>query len=448
MVNVQNNSVYGFTNLKNHFQSGINMTQYDKAISTANNTTVGNIPDDLLKIVLAANPTNKGEAIKNIQESFKDVNKVLGGFEELQKEALARFEATPSNAAKILQESSNTFFLDETYNKKMEELISSAGETLLKGMSQHVPNIGKVNITPLGYGSFAQTFKCEFLDNDGKKIISDKVIKTFRPNADLSVFLINKIAETLDKVPIDAIVENGVDKNTVEMAKTQFSMMSNMLKTSGDDIIQKSAYMHGPAAETNIAEYIRHFAGHKTQVRNGVVIPYMSHLGKNSFMVSEFVGSDNGAKSTFPFKRLGLRHTDLDFNPANTINGVCVDLGGIMAEVSYKKLQETRTQTNNQNEAYRLATKSVTTGDKFLMRKLKKFMDTPTPEGKNKYLESLQKEADSTRNMIDKRKINAFIAEMKDKYADDLVIMDETVTTGEEVAMNDLSPEIKKEFES
>ena len=219
MVNVQNNSVYGFTNLKNHFQSGINMTQYDKAISTANNTTVGNIPDDLLKIVLAANPTNKGEAIKNIQESFKDTNKVLGGFEELQKEALARFEATPSNAAKILQESSNTFFLDETYNKKMEELISSAGETLLKGMSQHVPNIGKVNITPLGYGSFAQTFKCEFLDNDGKKIISDKVIKTFRPNADLSVLLINKIAETLDKVPIDAIVENGVDKNTVEMAK-------------------------------------------------------------------------------------------------------------------------------------------------------------------------------------------------------------------------------------
>jgi len=443
MVNIQNNSVYGFSRLKHHFQSGLNMPQYDKAISTAKNTTVGNLPNDLLNIVLAANPANKGDAIKSVQEAFKNTSSTLTQFDRLQKEALSRVTPNGQKAAEIFEDN-GAFFIDETYNKEMKKLTSAAGETLLKGMSQFVPNLGKVNVKPLGFGSYAQTFKFEFLDNDGNKIISDKVMKLFRQESDFAIEAMKTAAKVLNSAPLDEITKEvqksrpNIQKSHVEQAKTMYSELVQMKDAL--EKVQKAQIMHGAAAETNASEYIKHFAGHKTLIRNGIAIPYMSHLGKDSFMISEFVGDNMGANSIFPFKRLGLQHTDLEMNPANTVNGVCVDLGGILPTLSLSKLIKLNTENIDFAEANRIASKSVIAGDKFLMRKLKKFMDIPTPEGKNKYLETLQEEANNTRNMIEKRKINDFIAEVKEKYSDDLIV--DYKFEEEEVDIEKITPEV------
>ncbi len=57
--------------------------------------------------------------------------------------------------------------------------IERASKTLTERFSQIIPNCAKVEIKPLGIGSYGQGYKLEFLDADGKKLIHDKVLKVF-----------------------------------------------------------------------------------------------------------------------------------------------------------------------------------------------------------------------------------------------------------------------------
>ena len=56
-------NICGFSRLKNIFRKGINYQSYENMIGTTSRPIMGNIPNDLLQLILKANPNTKKQAI-------------------------------------------------------------------------------------------------------------------------------------------------------------------------------------------------------------------------------------------------------------------------------------------------------------------------------------------------------------------------------------------------
>ncbi len=252
---------------------------------------------------------------------------------------------------------------------------------MLNGLKKIIPRIGDIRLSFIADGTYSSVFKSEILDTDGMKIISDKAIKCYHANPDPWIEIDKKCADYLSQHSSANIIKHSNYKITLldfERTKQNILNYVNNMKKYGTSTHNFSSKMHGAYAEANITEYIRHFSGHKLTYKNGIILPDMFVLSDKPFSISEFVDESMKADKIFDFSRLGLLHTDLSANKNNLINGICVDLGGIMPIINYellKKLVNPNISQENKYKCIEKARSSVITGDKDAISFLKKYKD-------------------------------------------------------------------------
>ena len=308
----------------------------------------GNIPDDLLKLVIQHNPENKKEAILEIQEAFEKAASALSAVNKAEKQAIYRLPhkngETQRKVEQLLYNGDVTTLWkkDSLYAQTELESIIQAEENLLNSLKKYLPQAQNVVITPLGSGQFSMGYKCEVFSTEGKKLISDKAIKVYREQPLVSI-LSEKNQRFTQYAPDEVILD--IEKKSTDRLKKVFGITSGFNRSAEEirkdvnetlenwnNIFEKLKTQHGAMAEANISEYLRYFTGHKIKPKEGLTIPYMFGLGDTKFCVSEFVDTSLNASKKFNFMRLGLHHTDYSGKTSkNSINGICFDMGGVVS---------------------------------------------------------------------------------------------------------------------
>lgn len=426
---LQQTTVNGFSRLKGIFRSGINYCSYEQIVSTAKNKTVGNIPHDMLKLVISANPNHKKEAITAVQDMYTEAAVILSGVEKAQKQAIKRFPNNIESAVKIIENTmhqKNNFFVDRILEEKIVELALKAEQQIITRLSNIIPNVGNIKISHIGFGAFGNAFKCEIFDTNGKKLVADRVIKTFHDDSDFALNLLKKINSIISKYS-----SKNIEQYSSKMGKTlskddiqaELEKVKKLIEAESQISETSKRYngmLHGAMAETNTAEYIRYMAGHKVGEKQGIVLFDMVNMGEQPYAISKFVDSKFTGIFTPPFnlKRLGLGSTDI--NPQNSINGVCIDIGGICPHLDLKAFKEYMEASgmvfspDNVVKGMLKATKTKIVGDKISTRILKRLSHAKLDEREN-IIKDLIQEAEKSKDLIYKRKILETIREIKEK---------------------------------
>ena len=342
--------ISSFTRLKGIFRSNINLNNYDEIIKNTSRKIIGNLPDDLLNKLIKRNPELKKEAIKSTQFVFDDVGKVLGEIDTLETQAIMRTEISESSIkriiAKIKQSKDFRYWKDDPlYAEKELETLIKAEETLLNGLKTYLPETNNVAIKPLGSGQFGNAYKIEIFDKDSNKIIADKVIKNYRSQTFLGKIM-TKMERFFDSISDEELYKNfeefqtkeddplNIKEITKKITKERIPAVRRLIKIGVSQfkkMLNESYKYHGVAAEANSSEYLKYFAGHKISYNDGIEIPDMFNLGESPYCISSYIDKvTHKASKKFNFERLGLSHEDFDINPGNGINGICIDMGGII----------------------------------------------------------------------------------------------------------------------
>lgn len=391
---ISGKNICGFSRLKNIFRKGINYQSYENMISTTSRPIIGNIPNDLLQLILKAanNPNTKKQAILKAQEAYIDASYLLTDMTKINIQAVNRSRISLDNAVNMLKSDNiGLFFTDKIYNEKSTEIILKAEQAMLDKFKTILPTAKNVKITNIGQGAYSDVYKCEIFDAEGKKLVADRVIKCYKSDNSFNKTLFEKTNKIFSQYSDEEIVSyassKGVklDLNKVKEKRKLFKDTLESIKLQTSDTDKYMATMHGANAEANTAEYIRYMSGHKISESQGLVLPDMFVLSDNPFSISKFLDRNvNGGK--FNFNRLGLEHSDLSENPGNLINGICIDIGGIETKASYSTVfnlvRDTRSKGLSDSPQNFLALKrkswqSNIIGDKEASKILKLIQDTP-----------------------------------------------------------------------
>ena len=232
---------------------------------------------------------------------------------------------------------------DPLYIEKKLETLIKAEETLLNGLKTYLPETHNVVIKPLGSGQFGNAYKIEIFDKDNNKIIADKVIKSYRNQTFLNKIFTKMerfFASYSDEELYKALEEfqskygEPIEQNTKQITRERIPAFKRLLRiifSTAKNGLNENYKYHGVAAEANSSEYLKYFAGHKISYNDGIEIPDMFNLGESPYCISSYIDKvSHKASKKFNFERLGLSHQDFDTNPTNVINGICIDIGGIM----------------------------------------------------------------------------------------------------------------------
>lgn len=385
-------NIYGFSRLKNIFRKGINYQSYENMISTTSRPIMGNIPNDLLQLILKANPNTKKQAILKAQEAYTEASYFLTGMTKINIQAVNRSKISLDSAVNMLKSDNiGLLFRDKIYNEKSTEIILKAEQAMLDKFKTILPTVKNVKITNIGQGAYSDVYKCKIFGAEGNKLVSDRVIKCYKSDNSFNRTLFEKTNKIFSQYSDEEIVsyakskEVELDLNTVKEKRKLFKDTLESIKLQTSDTDKYMATMHGANAEANTTEYIRYMSGHKISESQGMVLPDMFVLSDNPFSISKFLdGNIHGNK--FNFKRLGLEHSDLSTNPGNLINGVCIDIGGIetceSSSVISKLVREARSKglsdsPRNYITLKRKSRQSNIIGDKETTRILKSIQDTP-----------------------------------------------------------------------
>ena len=385
-------NICGFSRLKNIFRKGINYQSYENMIGTTSRPIMGNIPNDLLQLILKANPNTKKQAILKAQETYADASYFLTGMTKINIQAVNRSKISLDSAVNMLKSDNiGLLFRDKIYNEKSTEIILKAEQAMLDKFKTILPTVKNVKITNIGQGAYSDVYKCEIFGAEGKKLVSDRVVKCYKSDNSFNRTLFEKTNKIFSQYSDEEIVSyaraKGVelDLNTIKEKRKLFKDTLEGIKLQTSDTDKYMATMHGANAEANVTEYIRYMSGHKISEGQGLVLPDMFVLSDNPFSISKFLdGNIHGNK--FNFQRLGLEHSDLSTNPGNLINGVCIDIGGIetcerLSTIS-KLVREAHNKGLSDSPRTFLALKrksrqSNIIGDKETTRILKSIQDTP-----------------------------------------------------------------------
>ncbi len=385
-------NICGFSRLKNIFRKGINYQSYENMISTTSRPIMGNIPNDLLQLILKANPNTKKQAILKAQEAYTEASYFLTGMTKINIQAVNRSKISLDSAVNMLKSDNiGLLFRDKIYNEKSTEIILKAEQAMLDKFKTILPTVKNVKITNIGQGAYSDVYKCEIFGAEGKKLVADRVIKCYKSDNSFNRTLFEKTNKIFSQYSDEEIVSyaksKGValDLNTVQEKRKLFKDTLEGIKLQTSDTDKYMATMHGANAEANATEYIRYMSGHKISESQGLILPDMFVLSDNPFSISKFLDVNiHGNK--FNFERLGLEHSDLSTNPGNLINGVCIDIGGIEVKESLgtisKLVREARSKGLSDSPRNFLALKrksrqSNIIGDKEITRILKSIQDTP-----------------------------------------------------------------------
>lgn len=339
-------NIVGFSRLKCMFRKGINYQSYKNMIASTSRPVIGNIPNDLLQLVLKANPNAKKQAILKAQEAYIDASYHLTGMTKINIQAINRNKISLDSAVKMLKNDNiATTFTDKIFNQKSSEIISKAEQAMLDKFKTILPTAKKVKITNIGQGAYSNVYKCEIFDTNGKKLVADRVLKSYKTDNNFNRILFEKANKILSQYSDEEIVSHAMSKgvkldlNEVKEKRKICEYTLESIRAQTSDTNKFIATMHGACAEANTTEYIKYMSGHKISENQGLVLPDMFVLSDKPFCISKFLdGNIRGNK--FNFERLGLNHSDLYENPGNLINGVCIDIGGIETKQSLSELSK------------------------------------------------------------------------------------------------------------
>lgn len=422
MFAITRTSIQGFSRLKGLFRHGLNYQTYGKIILSTKRPIIGNIPDDLLKLILRSNPNNKKTAILATQEAFFDTSYILSNIEKINTQAINRSRKSIDSLIDAIKEGNLAlFYKDKIYIEKSAQLLNEAEQVMLNKLKGVLPNVKNIKLSSLGNGAYSNVFKCEIFDDNGVKLISDKVIKSYKSSANADFKLYEKISSCFSQYSDDDILryaqEKGIKLDLSKIKDFRQKIIETLegikANTSGKAYMET---MHGASAEANVTEYIRYMSGHKIKESEGLVLPDLFVLSDRPFSVSRFVEGNVSAKR-FNFKRLGLEHSDLVNNPGNLINNTCIDLGGINILPSCKDVVKLAKELKD-NKALseidkmliinQMTRKSKIIGNRRNTQILKQIQDAPTEKQEMLY--------DALRiKYKDEKTVSAALEEVKNK---------------------------------
>jgi len=370
------------------FRSGINKLNYNAIISGTKGKTVGRLPHSIRDFIM------KGRSAEKCAENiYGETAGILRGIDKLERQAFKRIPATNKNykeIARILDSHTDLSlpigdiykYADDLFTEKQTEILLQAEESMLGKFKTLMPDLKNIVLSPLGEGNFSRTYKLSFQFNDSAKSIKPQVLKIYRDEpiavscAELSLrFLRNVSNKTYAEV----------EQCCINPKKARKIDIKEVLQSIKDIKSQNyGSFGHGALAEANTTEYIRYMSGHRINSANGLLLPDMYFFGDTKFAVSEFLDKNASAKRQFDFGRLGLFHSDFEFNSGNGIGGICIDPGGVMPVQSLK------------------GKPSAIVGDKTGTRILKHFSRLNTKEEKAKYIEELIDNSSKQKNLIER----------------------------------------------
>lgn len=392
----------GYSRLKRVFTSGQNYSCYDKLVLSAKNKIIGNVPKEIIDIIVKLNPSTKGQTIKTAQNAFGNVARTLKGVELAEITALKNLTNREDEISFLLKEFYPNLKL-EALSTNSKQIIREANSTFAESISNILQTNCKTNLEYLGSGQFGNAYKLSILDETGNNIIHNRVIKVFKDdhlNVKLAALKKKKIKELLCKYTDDELFEIYKSTPVQSNSKFKFSIkvsdeqkkrtfinriQSKRLEYEGmnvdnlekDFLMQTRAMQdcHGLYAEANSTFRLKNILGHnmsKTDAVNADM--YDLDIG---YSISEY--SDNllpKTTSKIDFYHLGLDYGDS--KSANYVAGRLVDFGGITKETEkladkivlryYKKIMN---RVNSKEQAE-------------LINQYKKLIDNPkTPHRKS-----------------------------------------------------------------
>ncbi|MDR1327385.1 MAG: hypothetical protein LBJ74_03150 [Heliobacteriaceae bacterium] len=275
----------GFSRLKGIFTAGMNYKNYERIVSTAKNGTLGNIPNELIGMILKIHPENKAGMIKQAQNGFVQAADVL---KNVTKEQIKFVKGLPRPLRLITDE-------DYAQIQNIKNLCAQAGEALQKTFRNILPKGTEVKLSYLGTGGHANAYKMEFLDNKGLQLFQDRVLKVYK---------------TMD----DKIERYLVGENISSPSEAAIKICRNDFR------------VHGAAAEANSAAMIKRGLGHNLS-KTDLIKPDMFDT-KNGFAILPFADEFLPAVT----KKADLKYLGMfsaDFHAGNRHAGRIFDYGQV-----------------------------------------------------------------------------------------------------------------------
>lgn len=320
--------------LKGFFRSGLNYTNYEQIISIAKRKASGCLPKDVISCVTSNGVSNKS-AEQGVEKILNETVDILGEINKLERQCVNRMNPNTLMKNLIKGDIKGFLRLDSLYKEKEIETIIKAEEKFLTGIKKYVPNVQNVIITPLGSGTFGNGYKLQVLNKDGKQIFDDKVLKVYRENS-IIIHILRKEKRFTDSLSDEKLVEQHIKEHKMPR-NSHPEINASELRQDVQETLEfyetcekEEKRFNGAMAEANISEFLRFFTGHKVKPEEGIAIPSYFGLGDTKFAFGEFIGKERKAKRNFDFKRLFVDHTDFENNTGNGVNGICIDMGGIM----------------------------------------------------------------------------------------------------------------------
>lgn len=324
--------------LKGFFRSGLNYSNYEQMLSVAKRKASGRIPKDVISCVTSNGIDNKS-AVQGVEKMLNEAVNILGEVNTLERQCVNRMTLNTftQRFLHFLKKGDIKGFLslDSLYKEKEMETIIKAEEKILAGMKKYVPDVQNVIITPIGSGVFGNGYKLRVLGKNGKQLFDDKVLKVYRENP-IITHLQRKNKRFIDSLSDEKLVEEykkqgeKLGVTLLENSATEIRKIAQAQLELIEASEKEAMRFHGAMAEANISEFLRFFSGHKVKPEEGIAIPSYFGLGETKFAFGEFISKGRKAKKAFDFNRLFVNHVDFAVNPGNGINGICIDMGGIM----------------------------------------------------------------------------------------------------------------------
>lgn len=324
----------GYSRLKNIFKAGQNYKNYDVIVSGAKNKIVGNVPKELIDIIVKNHPERKAELIKSTQSAFAEAAENLKLFQILSIDTIKSIKGPEKSRLFIYTQLMGKSI--ESTSKEVISFLKDISKNLKLSLREVLPQDSRISINHLGSGVFGNVFHLQIADASGKKILHDRVLKVFKDNelAKETVKLsLLKSIECLAKLSDEEVIQ--VMKNsplfTNKSDSNLFRVLKNMRSKTAADVsvnfdFAKYADIHGVCAEANSFIRLKNILGHDLS-KTDVIKADMFDL-KRGYSISQFSDSDlPQIKSNIDFKKLGLIAKDL--KAANIVRGRLVDYGAI-----------------------------------------------------------------------------------------------------------------------
>lgn len=335
--------------LKGFFRSGINYSCYEEILNTTKRKASGSLPKDILSCLILNN-TDRKSAIQGTENLLTKTADILGEINKLEIQAINRMPIKD-----CFYQMSHLFMggdvnglyrSDALFKEKELETIIRAEEKTLSEIKKYIPEIQNVIITSCGGGKFGIVYRLQILGKDGQQIFGDKALKVYRGDSFWRSFE-ERCKRYMKNTSDTSLVENFNKERELYKkhgiilpAKTAEAIRSKAKENLELIFKSETKSIHGAPAEANISEFLRFFSGHNVTSKEGIAIPTFYSLGNTKFSLGEFVGKNIQPKRKFYLERLFVKNDDIELTPDNAINGIYVDMGGIIPLLDTKQVKE------------------------------------------------------------------------------------------------------------